>query len=108
MNLRLLLEILISVLVVASGVFSLIGSIGLARMPDFFSRLHGPGKASTLGMLCALVAAALYFSSIGQVLYLRELLLAAFIAVTAPVSAYVLGRAALHRNLPGSKTAPPA
>lgn len=108
MNLHLLLEILISVLVVASGVFSLIGSIGLVRMPDFFSRLHGPGKASTLGMLCALVAAALYFSAVGGVLYLRELLLAAFIAVTAPVSAYVLGRAALHRNLPGSKTTPPA
>ena len=106
MNLRLLLEILISVLVVASGVFSLIGSIGLVRMPDFFSRLHGPGKASTLGMLCALVAAALYLSSVGHVLYLRELLLAAFIAVTAPVSAYVLGRAALHRNLPGSRAGP--
>lgn len=106
MNLHLVLEVLISVLLVASGVFSLIGSIGLVRMPDFFARLHGPGKASTLGMLCALVAAALYFSSLGQVLYVRELLLAAFIAVTAPVSAYVLGRAALHRKLPGSGPAP--
>ena len=32
------------------GSFVLIGSIGLSRMPDFFMRLHGPTKATTLGM----------------------------------------------------------
>ncbi|MFP5340523.1 MAG: cation:proton antiporter, partial [Gammaproteobacteria bacterium] len=42
-----MLEILISVLVLSGAFFALVGSIGLARLPDFFTRLHGPTKATT-------------------------------------------------------------
>ena len=45
-----LAEAVISLMVLV-GVprFALIGSIGLARLPNFFTRLHGPTKATTLG-----------------------------------------------------------
>jgi multicomponent K+:H+ antiporter subunit G len=97
-----LVEALVALLLVTGGALSLIGSIGLVRMRNFFERLHGPGKASTLGMLCILVATAIHFSLASGSTSMRELLVSAFIAVTAPVSAYVLGRAALHRRMPGS------
>ena len=43
-------EVLVSVLLLAGAGFALVGSIGLARLPDFFMRLHAPTKATTLGV----------------------------------------------------------
>ena len=42
-----LIEWLVSASVIIGGVFALVGSIGLARLPDFYTRLHGPTKATT-------------------------------------------------------------
>ncbi|HCW88687.1 MAG TPA: Na+/H+ antiporter subunit G, partial [Marinobacter sp.] len=36
------LEILLSILLLTGGFFTLAGAIGLARLPDFYTRLHGP------------------------------------------------------------------
>ncbi len=55
-------EFLIALFLVLGGVFTLIGSIGLARLPDTFMRLHGPAKATTLGVGGTLVASAISFS----------------------------------------------
>ncbi|WP_278801418.1 cation:proton antiporter, partial [Marinobacter nauticus] len=35
-------EYAISAMLIIGGVFTLIGAIGLARLPDFYTRLHGP------------------------------------------------------------------
>lgn len=37
-------EIIVSVSLIVGAFFALVGSIGLFRLPDFFSRLHGPTK----------------------------------------------------------------
>jgi monovalent cation/proton antiporter MnhG/PhaG subunit len=58
-----LLEALVAALIVAGAGFSLIGSLGLLRMPDFFTRLHGPSKATTIGIGSLLVASAIYFEA---------------------------------------------
>ena len=89
-------EILISFFLLSGGAFALIGSIGLARLPDLFTRLHGPTKATTLGVGGILVASALHFSGAEQGPSLHELLVTLFLFVTAPVSAYLIARAALH------------
>ncbi len=39
--------------------FSLIGVLGLIRLPDVYTRLHASGKVSTLGLLGLLLGAAL-------------------------------------------------
>ena len=77
--------------------FALIGSIGLARLPDLFTRLHGPTKATTLGVGSVLLGSILYFSS-RQGLSLHELLVTIFLFLTAPVSAHLIARAALQRH----------
>lgn len=100
------LDGLVAFLVLAGGAFALIGSIGLARFPDFFTRLHGPSKATTLGIGGMILAAALYFSVTGQGLSLHEFLITVFISLTTPISAHLLSKAALHRKLPGSENFP--
>ncbi|NCN71752.1 MAG: Na+/H+ antiporter subunit G [Rhodoferax sp.] len=93
-------EIILSVLVVAGGVFTLIGSLGLWRMRDFYTRLHGPTKATTLGVGCLLVASSAFFSITGDGLSLHEVLVSLFLFITAPISAHLMTKAALHRHLP--------
>jgi multicomponent K+:H+ antiporter subunit G len=95
-------ELLIGFFIVGGASFALIGSIGLARLPDFFSRLHGPTKATTLGVGGTLVASSVYFSLHGDGLSLHELLIMFFLFITAPVSAHLLAKAALHLREPGA------
>ena len=53
---------IVAVLLVGGAAFALIGSYGLAKLSDFYKRLHGPTKASTLGVGCVLIASMLYFT----------------------------------------------
>ena len=94
-----MLDILLSVLILTGAVFTFIGSLGLARLRDFYTRLHGPTKATTLGVGSLLVASALYFSTHGEGVSLHEVLVTLFLFMTAPVSAHLLAKAALHLKL---------
>lgn len=92
------IEVLVSVFLVLGGMFALIGSWGLAKLPDFYTRLHGPSKASTLGVGGVLIASIIYFAAHGAP-GLHELLITLFLFISAPVSAYMLAKAALHLRL---------
>lgn len=92
-------EGLLALLVVAGAGFTFLGSLGLARLPDFYTRLHAPTKATTLGVGALLVASAVYFSLTREGLSVHEILISAFLFITAPISAHLLARAALHRKL---------
>jgi multicomponent K+:H+ antiporter subunit G len=91
-----ILELLISLFLLIGAGFALVGSIGLTRLPDFYTRLHGPTKATTLGVGGLLIASSLYFSTRGGGLSLHEVLVTLFLFMTAPVSAHLLAKAALH------------
>lgn len=93
-------EILLSVLVLVGAVFTFIGSLSLVRFKDFYTRLHGPTKATTLGVGCLLIASSIFFSITGDGLSLHEILVSLFLFITAPVSAHLLAKAALHLGLP--------
>lgn len=102
-----MLEYLLSFLILAGAAFTFIGALGLARLRDFYTRLHGPTKATTLGVGSLLVASSLYFSSRGEGLSLHELLVTLFLFITAPVSAHLLAKAALHLRLGSLAPLPP-
>lgn len=90
------LEILLAGLIIIGSVFTLIGSIGLFKLPDFYMRLHGPTKASTLGVGAILIASVLYFSLKQDAVSLHEILVTLFLFITAPVSAHLMAKAAIH------------
>ncbi|MDD3519357.1 MAG: Na+/H+ antiporter subunit G [Chromatiales bacterium] len=101
-----LLEIVISLFILIGAAFALIGSIGLARLPDFYMRLHGPTKATTLGVGGLVIASFLYFSHGWEDVSLHEILVTLFLFITAPISASLASKAALHLKLRSLAPAP--
>lgn len=94
-----LIELLISALVLTGAGFALMGAIGLARMPDFFMRVHLPTSGTTLGVGCTLLASVIYFSWTQQTLSVHEFLISMFLFITAPVSSHMMAKVALHLNV---------
>lgn len=92
-------EWILSALIIIGAFFTLVGSIGLYKLPDFFMRLHGPTKATTLGVGALLIASALYFSFKTDDISLHEVLITVFLFITAPVSAHLMAKAAIHIKL---------
>ena len=106
-----LLDLALSALLVGGGLFALIGSYGLIRLPRPMQRLHAPTKATTNGVGAALAVSALDRLGQGQVSW-QELLIALFLLLTAPVSALFLAKTLILRdeadaNLPRSPTGQP-
>lgn len=101
-----LVEWLAAALLLLAAFFSLVGAIGLARLPDFFMRLHAPTKASTLGVGGVLLASMVVALGQGRIGF-AELLITLFVFVTAPVSANLMAQAALHLRV-ASRAEPPA
>lgn len=99
-------EIAIVVLLAIGCFFVLVGSVGLVKLSDFLKRLHGPTKATTLGVGCILVASILWHALSGDGLGLRELLVTVFLFITAPISAHLMARAALALD-PSQRPPPP-
>ena len=94
-------EAIISILVLVGAAFALIGSIGLARLPDIFMRLHGPPKATPLGLGALVVASLIQTSAVSGSLSLKELAISVFLFITAPVSAHLIAKAALKAGRDG-------
>lgn len=97
MTMENIVELLVALLLLVGSFFTLVGAIGLVRLPDFFMRLHAPTKATTLGVGGMLLASIVY--SLNHSVTLHELLITLFLFVTAPVSASLLAKAALHLRM---------
>lgn len=89
------LDMLLAVLLVIGTGFALVGSWGLAKLRLFELRLHGPTKATTLGVGCVLIVSGLWFTFGPGPVSLHELLITLFLFLTAPVSAHLLIKAAI-------------
>lgn len=86
-------ELLISALLVVGAFFLLVGSIGLAKLPDMMRRLHGPTKATTLGIGAILIASMINAFAVRGFLSLHELLITLFLFLAAPITAYMIAKA---------------
>ena len=87
-----MIELLASALLLLGGGFALVGAIGLARLPDLFMRLHGPTKATTLGLGGIVLAAMLQGGT------LAPLAISLFLFITAPVVAHLVAKAAIRER----------
>ncbi len=88
---------------IVGAAFSLIGSIGLLKFNDAMTRLHAPTKVGTVG-IGALLLASMIHAQIFSDGALHDLLIMAFLFVTAPISANFIAKVNIHK---GSCTAPP-
>jgi multicomponent K+:H+ antiporter subunit G len=99
LDLNTVVSALAAALLLIGALFLLVGALGLVRFKDFFMRLHAPTKASTLGLGGILLASLFIHWSQGTV-SVHELLITLFVFCTAPVSANLLAKAALHLKVP--------
>ncbi|MHA7880678.1 MAG: Na+/H+ antiporter subunit G [Saccharospirillum sp.] len=94
-----LTEGVLSLLLLTGGVFLLAGSIGLVRLQDIYMRLHAPTKASTLGIGLVLLVSAIYATLTNDGISISELLVTVFLFFTAPITAHMMAKTALHQRL---------
>lgn len=92
------IEVLIAALLVLAGLFSIVGSYGLIRLPDPMTRLHAPTKATTLGIGGVLIASMLYFWATDGRVSAHELLITLFLFLSAPVTALFIAKVHLHQR----------
>ncbi len=90
-------DVLSWILLLTGGTFSVIGGIGLMRMPGFYSRVHASGITDTLGagsiLLGLMLQAGLTTVTIKLVFIL------AFLFITSPTSAHALVNGAMTNGL---------
>lgn len=91
-----ILELIIAFLIILGGTFALIGSWGLARLPSLMTRLHGPTKATTLGVGSCLIASMIHFPTHELSWSAHELLITLFLFITAPIAANMIAKAYIH------------
>jgi len=96
-------QYLFAIIFISFGAFFLlIGSIGLVRLPDFYSRTHATGKADTLGIM--LVITGLIITQGISVTSAKLLIIIVFVGLTNPTATNALARAAYYfREVPWFK-----
>ncbi|MDR6983110.1 multicomponent K+:H+ antiporter subunit G [Rheinheimera pacifica] len=100
------LAIPVALLLICGSLITLVGTLGLLRLPHFYQRIHGPAISITFGAGSFLLASMLYFTVLQQRLVIHELLITAFVMLTAPVTAMLLMRTAVYRDLRNGRQSP--
>jgi len=91
-------DILTGVVWLAGSVFALLAAVGVLRMPDVFTRMQASTKASTLGLGCLLIGAALQMGDFASLI--RVVSIGAFVLLTTPVAGHVIARASYFADVP--------
>ncbi len=93
------MNLLVAVLLIAGALFFAVGTIGILRLPDFYTRMHAAGKCDTLAAILCLLAIALYnlqtVSVATLLVSLKVLAIVAFISVASPTATHAMTKAAL-------------
>jgi multicomponent Na+:H+ antiporter subunit G len=85
---------ILGILSILVGVaFSVLGVIGILRLPDTYSQLHASGKTSTLGILFICLGTAFLRPTV----ILELVALSIFIIFSGPVGSHAIA-AAVHRG----------
>jgi multicomponent Na+:H+ antiporter subunit G len=91
--LHLALDVLSWASILAGLFFILVGTLGVLRMPDIYTRLHSAGMTDTMG--AAFMILGMAFQAGLHLLTLRLVLVYVFLLFTSPISTHALARAAL-------------
>ena len=82
---------------IVGSVFLLIGAIGIIRLPDVFSRMHGAGIIDTMGT--AMLFSGMLMQAGFTIVSIKLFLILIFLMFTSPTTTHALARAALDSGL---------
>lgn len=92
------IQITASVILVLSGIFFMfVGSLGVLRMPDFYSRTHAVSTSDTLGILLVITGLIIYEGA--TLNSLKLFLIVLFVALSNPIGTHALARAAYRKGI---------
>ena len=91
-------DIVTAIMWLVGSAFALLAAVGVLRMPDVFTRMQASTKASTLGLGCLLVGAALQMGDFAS--FVRVASIGAFVLLTTPVAGHVIARASYFADVP--------
>lgn len=92
-----LLDILTWFFLIGGAFFSIVGGIGIVRMPEFYSRLHGGGVTDTLG--AALIIIGLMFQTGLTLATIKLVMILFFLLVVSPSSCHALAKSAINQGM---------
>lgn len=84
-------------LILAGGIFTIVGAVGLVRMPDLFTRMHAASVIDTLG--AGLLLAGFMLQAGFSLVLLKLLVLLALLFFVGPVATHAVANAALHYGI---------
>lgn len=90
-------DVLALILVTAGAFFLLVGSIGVVRLPDFYTRTHAVGKSDTLGLVLVILGIAVHEGP--SLTFAKLVAVVVFVALTNPVGTHALVRSAYFSGL---------
>lgn len=93
-----MIDFLTAILWIAGSAFALLAAVGVLRLPDVFTRMQASTKASTLGLGCLLIGAALQLGDFASLI--RVVSIGAFVLLTTPVAGHVIARASYLADVP--------
>jgi multicomponent Na+:H+ antiporter subunit G len=82
---------------VAGGTFSVIGAVGLVRMPSLFTRMHAASVTDTLG--AGLLLIGLLLQAGLSLVAVKLVVLGLLILFVSPTATHALAKAALARGV---------
>ena len=85
------------VLVLIGAVFAIIGAVGILRLPDFYSRIHGAGITDTMGAGLILTGLMLYAGL--SLVTVKLVMILVLLWITGPTATHALAKAALASGL---------
>ncbi len=89
---------IVTIILILAGIFFMfVGSLGLIRLPDFYSRTHAVSKSDTLGILLVILGLIVYQGVSVYSIKLAFILL--FVALSNPIGTHALARAAYFRGV---------
>lgn len=88
----LIMTVLGWILLVLGSFFCLVGSIGLIRLPDFYSRVHAAGIVDSLGAI--LILLGMMTQTQEPIVIIKLTLVLFFMMLTGPTAVHALARAA--------------
>jgi len=87
-----IIELVASIILLLGLFFFIVGTIGLLRMPDVYTRMHATTKCDTLGV--SLIMLGIIIGQGLTMISLKLLLIIIFIWLTTPTAAHAIARAA--------------
>ena len=87
------LDAISGMLILLGAFFTIVGAIGVVRMPDVFTRMHAASVIETAGLGSLLIG--LVMQSETNLLALKLAFILVLVLITAPVAAHAIARGAL-------------